>query len=239
MANRSHPPRADTLTRIRRSYFECRYGQLHVHHAIPAGGGFEERTALLALHAATSTGRMFGGLMAVMGADRSAFAPDLAGFGQSDAPEAPLSIADRAAAIGDFLDSMRLRQVDVLGCGLGALVAVELALARPGIRRVVVIPVPPIEIITAGSGPGPAEGRTISPSAAEATAGGRQYPLGTHLARLTRPVLALCPREMPPALAKELGLLPPHARGELPGGLSLFETAPGAVADAIKDFLND
>ena len=239
MANRSHPPRAAILSRVRRSYFECRYGQLHVHHAIPAGGGFEEGTALLALHAATSTGRMFGGLMAVMGADRSAFAPDLPGFGQSDAPEAPLSIADRAAAMGDFLDSMRLRQVDVLGCGLGALVAVDLALTRPGIRRVVVVPVPPIEIITTAGGPETPEGPGIPPSPAEATAGGRQYPLGAHVARLTRPVLALCPREMPPALAKELGRLQPHARRELPGGLSLFETAPGAVAEAIRDFLND
>lgn len=239
MAHRSHPPRAATLSRIRRSYFECRYGQLHVHHAMPAGGGFEEGTALLALHAATSTGRMFGGLMAVMGADRSAFAPDLPGFGQSDAPEAPLSIADRAAAIGDFLDSMRLRQVDVLGCGLGALVALDLALSRPGIRRVVVIAVPPIEILTAPGAPETPAGPGMPAAPAEAAAGARQYPLGAQLARLARPVLALCPRDMPPALAKELGRLPPHARGELPGGLSLFETAPGAVADAIRDFLND
>src|SRR6185437_5388989 len=30
--------------RARRGYFECRYGQLHVHHAMPPGGGFEEGT---------------------------------------------------------------------------------------------------------------------------------------------------------------------------------------------------
>ena len=30
--------------RVRRGYFESRYGQLHVHNAIPPGGGFEEGT---------------------------------------------------------------------------------------------------------------------------------------------------------------------------------------------------
>ena len=45
--------------RLRRAYFECRYGQLHVHNAIPAGGGFDEQTTLLCLHASSSTGRAF------------------------------------------------------------------------------------------------------------------------------------------------------------------------------------
>lgn len=216
MANRPQPrPRAAHPTRVRRGYFECRYGQLHLHHAIPSGGGFEEGTTLLALHSAISTGGMFAGLLAGLGADRSAFAPDLPGFGQSDAPAGPLSVADHAAAIGDFLESMRLRQVDVLGCGLGALVAVDLALARPGVRRVVVMP----------------------PSQGEAEAFAQQYPLASQLARITQPALALCPRETP-ALAKEVTDLPVRARRELPGGLSLFETAPEAVAEAIRDFLS-
>ncbi len=217
MANPSQPRTPATApSRVRRGYFECRYGQLHLHHAIPSGGGFEEGTTLLALHAATATGRMFAGLLAAMGADRSAFAPDLPGYGQSDGPAEPLSVTDLAAAIGDFLESMRLRQVDLIGCGLGALVAVDLARARAGVRRVIVMP----------------------PSPGEAEASGREYPLGAQLARLTQPVLALCPREMPPAFAKEVADLPARARRELPGGLSLFETAPGAIAEAIRAFLS-
>ena len=39
--------------RLRRAYFECRYGQLHVHNAIPAGGGFDEQTTLVCLHASS------------------------------------------------------------------------------------------------------------------------------------------------------------------------------------------
>ena len=37
--------------------------------------------------------------------------------------------------MGDFIDTMHFRQLDVLGCGAGALVAAELALGRPQIVR--------------------------------------------------------------------------------------------------------
>ena len=71
-------------------------------------------------------------VLAVAGASRSVFAPDLPGFGDSDPPPARAGIAEHAAAIGDFLDAMRLRQIDLLGHRFGALVATELAATRPG-----------------------------------------------------------------------------------------------------------
>ena len=130
--------------RVRRGYFECRYGQLHVHNAIPAGGGFEEGTPLLCLHPSPLSGRLFERFLAVAGADRSIFAPDLPGFGDSDPPPRDAGVTELAAAIGDFLDVMRLRQVDLLGQGFGAVVAVELASTRPPqIRRMVLVSPPP------------------------------------------------------------------------------------------------
>jgi pimeloyl-ACP methyl ester carboxylesterase len=49
-----------------------------------------------------------------------------------------LTIAEYAAAVGDLLDTLRLRQVDVLGYQAGSLVAAELALSRPDqVRRAV------------------------------------------------------------------------------------------------------
>lgn len=130
--------------RVRRGYFECRYGQLHVHNAIPPGGGFEEGTALLCLHATGFTGRAFKGLMMRMGHDRSVYAPDQPGFGESDGPLTRSPVGEIAAAIGDFLDSMRFRQIDVLGHQQGSLLAAELAIARPQqVRRVVLVGVPP------------------------------------------------------------------------------------------------
>src|ERR1041384_7014879 len=68
--------------RVRRGYFECRYGQLHVHNAIPPGGGFEEGTSLLCIHAAGMSGRLFQKFLPLAGRDRSVYAPDLRGSGE-------------------------------------------------------------------------------------------------------------------------------------------------------------
>ena len=129
--------------RVRRGYFESRYGQLHVHNAIPPGGGFEEGTPLLCLHRSPLSGRMFERLLALAGRDRSVYAPDLPGFGESDPPGSRPSIADYAAAIGDFLETMRFRQIDVLGYHTSSLIAAEVAVSRPKqVRRVVLVSVP-------------------------------------------------------------------------------------------------
>ena len=125
--------------RVHRSYFECRYGQLHVHHAIPASGGFDEAPPLLCLPGAPGSGRFFLPRLAALGTDRSVYAPDLPGRGESDAPPAGAGPRELAAAMGDFLDSMRLRRVDLLAHGEGVAVAAALLDARPeAIGRIVV-----------------------------------------------------------------------------------------------------
>ncbi len=46
-------------------------------------------------------------------------------------------------AVGDFLDTMRFRQIDILGYQAGTLIAAEMAIARPKqIRRLVMVSVP-------------------------------------------------------------------------------------------------
>jgi pimeloyl-ACP methyl ester carboxylesterase len=124
--------------RLRRAYFECRHGQLHVHNAIPVGGCFDELTTLICLHGGGTTGRSFLELSKRLGRARSVYSPDLPGCGESDGPDSMSAMA-YAEAIADFLDAMRFRQVDLLGSGTGAAVAVELALLRPKLARKLVL----------------------------------------------------------------------------------------------------
>lgn len=125
------------VVHIRRSYAECRFGQMHLWTAYPSGGGFDERTPLICLHHAGGSGRAFAPMLRELGQDRSIYAPDLPGHGSSDAAGSRTSVAEFAGAVGDFLDSLRLRTVDMFGYQLGAQIAAELAIARPQqVRRV-------------------------------------------------------------------------------------------------------
>lgn len=142
---RASTPKAPVATapRMRRAYFETRFGQLHVHGAMPIGGGFDEATTLLCFHQSPMSGRVFRPFLGLMGRDRSAYAPDTPGFGESDPPASKPSIADYAGAMLDFLDQMRFRKVDLLGYHTGSLIAAEVALARPElVRRIVMVAVP-------------------------------------------------------------------------------------------------
>ncbi|HYB64284.1 MAG TPA: alpha/beta fold hydrolase [Steroidobacteraceae bacterium] len=213
--------------RVRRGYFECRYGQLHVHNAIPPGGGFEEGTALICVHGAQGTGRTFRGFLALVGRDRSVYAPDLPGYGESDGPPQAMSAAEYAASIGDFLDTMRLRQVDLIAHGAGSVLATELALTRPAqLRRLVLVSVP---LGPAGAQPG-------SGGLASAAAG---YALRERLGRVSQPLLVLRPRdEWWDATARVREAQPAARMLDLPDhGPDLFQSAPGAVVDAVRAFL--
>ena len=247
MRRETPTPRPPAEARVRRGYFECRYGQLHVHNSIPPGGGFEEATPLLCLHDWPGSGRVFARFLVLAGRDRSAYAPDLPGFGESDPPGPVPAIADYAAAIGDFLESMHLRQVDVLGQRAGALIATELAVTRPEqIGRMVMVSAPLLseaERQAAGQGAAPAAGAdgALRPPdwqrwARQAAA---QYPLRERLARLTQRLLVLRPRD-------ELWEATGRVREALPGarllelelpGAELFASSAARVADVVREFL--
>ena len=143
MNARSRTAPAKPVVNLRRLYVDCRFGQLHVRSAFPSSGGFDELTPLVCLHQSPMSSRTFQPFLAPMAADRSVFAPDTPGFGESDAPRAQPAIADYAGAMLDFLDQMRLRQVDLLGYHTGSAIAAEMALAQPErIRRIVMVAVP-------------------------------------------------------------------------------------------------
>jgi len=233
--------------RVRRGYFECRFGQLHVHNAMPPGGGFEEGTPLLCLHDLTGSGHIFSRFMALAGHDRSIYAPDLPGFGESDGPHARPAIGDYAAALGDFVDSLRLRQIAVLALRSGALLATEMAIARPAqVTRVIMASVPMLseperQAARGQASPTVAVDGSWRPSdwlrwPLEAAA---QYSLRERLPRVTQRLLVLRTRDdlwEPTGRVREA--LPAARVVDLEQpATELFATAPERIAAEVREFL--
>jgi len=138
-------PTAPRTVRTRRAYFDCRFGQLHVRTAFPATGGFDEGVTLFCLHPSEGSSRVFERFLPEIAGDRSVYAPDLPGCGESDAAPAA-SFENAANAVADLASDLRLRQIDVLGFRFGAGTALTLAALQPTlVRRLVLIGVPPVE----------------------------------------------------------------------------------------------
>ena len=116
---------------------------MHLHNAIPAGGGFDELTSLLCVHDVGQTGRVFADVLAQLGGDRSVYAPDLPGCGESDPAHGLMFAEAGVMALADFHDSMRIRQFDLLALGQGAHVAALLAAERgAAVRRLILLDPP-------------------------------------------------------------------------------------------------
>jgi pimeloyl-ACP methyl ester carboxylesterase len=134
------PSPAPKVPRLRRAYYECRYGQLHIHNAIPPGGGFDELTTVVCLHGEGESGRVFLPLLAALGELRSVYALDLPGSGESD-PAAGVTGAEAAVhAVLDFVDSMRIRSFDLVARGTGTTAALAILEQRgPSVRRALLL----------------------------------------------------------------------------------------------------
>lgn len=139
--------------RLRRAYFDCRYGQLHVHQAIPPGGGFDEAAPLLCIPGSEGRGRFFDPVLAALGHDRSIYAPDLPGCGESDSAGAGAGAEQYALAFTDLLDSLRQRQIDVLAYAQGGETAIAIERLRPHalVRRLVLSEASPAAVQAAHS----------------------------------------------------------------------------------------
>lgn len=125
---------------MRRAYYDCRYGQLHLHNAIPAGGGFDELTPLICIHGAGQTGRVFAPLLVPLGYERSVYAPDLPGAGESDPAPGVASVEAAVHAVLDFADAMRIRRFDLLAREQGCDAALQvLAQRAAAVRRTVLL----------------------------------------------------------------------------------------------------
>ena len=127
-----------TTAPVRRAYVEGRFGQMHLRRSEPAIPGATR--PLLLFHMSPYSSVIFESFAAEMGRDRLTVAIDTPGFGASDAPPTLPEIPDYAAAMGDVMDALGVRDVDVMGYHTGSKIALELARQRPKqINRIVMV----------------------------------------------------------------------------------------------------
>lgn len=121
---------------IRRAYADGPFGQLHFRRAGPAG----VRSPLLLLHPCPGSGYIFEAFMDEMGRDRTVIAPDLPGYGGSDAPASPPGVPGYAGALLDLEATLGLGVFDIMGYHAGGSIGVEMARQQPNaVRKIVMI----------------------------------------------------------------------------------------------------
>ena len=130
---------ADASTR--REYAPSKFGQLHLRVALP-NGSVGDAPPLVLLHQSPLSGRMYSEILPILGRTRRALAVDTPGYGESDPPPEPIDIEGYAAALSDWLATLR-EPVDLLGYHTGAVLALEIARTRPElVRRLVLVSAP-------------------------------------------------------------------------------------------------
>jgi pimeloyl-ACP methyl ester carboxylesterase len=116
-------------------------GQVHVRISKPT-----QRTSnppLVMLHMTPLSSAMYDPLLPRLGADRLVIALDRPGFGFSDLPSRPLTMAEYADVTLQVLNALDVEQFDVLGTHTGSVEATELAFAHSTrVRRVIVVAIP-------------------------------------------------------------------------------------------------
>jgi pimeloyl-ACP methyl ester carboxylesterase len=125
---------------VTRAYVDTRFGQVHLRLTNPAN---PTRRPILCFHASPMSGRIYDKLLAELGTDRVAVAPDNPCFGDSDATPKEPEIADFAAAMADVADALCLTSYDVMGYHTGSKIALEMARQRQSrVGRLVLVSAP-------------------------------------------------------------------------------------------------
>lgn len=115
-----------------RGFCRVGYGQLHFRYARPADQTkYSGARPILCFHQTPNSSQVFVEFMQALATDRDVFAVDTPGLGESDLPTEPPEIADYAQAMAEFLGTMQLTEVDVVGYHTGASIALELAHVQP------------------------------------------------------------------------------------------------------------
>ena len=123
---------------IRRGYVDTSAGQIHYREAGRGGD-----VPIVMIHQTASCGIMLERVMAELQAEYRVIAPDVPGFGMSDAPREPGSIPLDAQAMHEALRGLRIDSCWLFGVHSGVAGAVELEARHRGTARKLVLSGPP------------------------------------------------------------------------------------------------
>ena len=130
----SRPPeRAPVAGSVNRGYIDVGHGQVLVRR-IPGAG-----RPLVMLHTSPASSALLEPLMGAMATGRPVVALDNPANGDSDPPpgSGPFEIADFAAVVNEALAGLAPGEFDLYGTHTGALIAMELAISNPRVRRLI------------------------------------------------------------------------------------------------------
>lgn len=137
MAVDGNPAGAATDARVRRGFVDIAEGQVHYR---VAGQCQEGKAPLVMLHASPGSSRLLEPLMRALAPGRRVIATDTLGNGDSSPPaSSSATIAYFAEAHLRALDALGLARFDLYGTHTGACIACEIAIARPGCVRSLVL----------------------------------------------------------------------------------------------------
>jgi pimeloyl-ACP methyl ester carboxylesterase len=127
-----------------RGYVDSSFGQVHYRDASPASGA-PDRTAVVCFHQSPMSGMQYQPFQDELARDRRVICPDTPGFGGSDTPPGPVTIADYANAMAQALVGLGFGEdglglVDVFGGHTGSVIGTELAVLRPDLVRSIAYP---------------------------------------------------------------------------------------------------
>ncbi|WND03483.1 alpha/beta hydrolase [Temperatibacter marinus] len=122
------------LNPIKKAYASCSFGQ--VHYRIAGKGG----VPLVCLHLSPYSGSFYENFQVEMSKDRLVICPDTPGYGGSDRIRNNPTIQEYAASFIEFIDSLGVEEVDILGFHSGTFIAAEIALEAPKMVRRLILP---------------------------------------------------------------------------------------------------
>ena len=126
---------------VRRDFSDLDHGQMHYRKR-----DGQSQVPLLLFHQSPLSGRMFSTLLTELAPERTAYALDTPGYGESDPLEGLPEISDYADAMIAFMDEQRIARADLFGYHTGSAIAAQVAAAYPErVRNVVLMSVPVFE----------------------------------------------------------------------------------------------